>query len=141
MPNTFHCPACGAPVEPAPNKTLMSCPFCGTSLSIPANLRWKQAAAPEPPPPPEQKPAFDPFKAAENARFTGEKAAKTQADTQFVADALRKAQPLAAGAVSAYALWAGLKRFLPGCLIALAVLCFLSCGVGAAVIYFLQQGG
>ncbi len=47
MPSTFPCPACGAPVEPAPNKTLMSCPFCGTSLTIPAELRWQQAAAPK----------------------------------------------------------------------------------------------
>jgi len=141
MPTSFPCPACGAPVEPAPNKKLMPCPFCGTSLTIPTHLRWKQAIAPEPPPPPEQQPAFDPFKAAENAKFTGEQAAKAQANSQFVTDALRKAQPLAAGAVSAYALWANLKRFLPGCLIALAIGCALSCGIGATVIYFLQRGG
>ncbi|RPH57216.1 MAG: hypothetical protein EHM81_11905 [Chloroflexi bacterium] len=143
---TFPCPACGAPVEPAPNKNSMPCPFCGTALTIPVNLRWQQAVTPEPPPP-AGKPAFDPFRAAENARFTGEKAeypgghAKARVDSQFVTDALRKAQPLAAGAVSAYALWAGLKRFLPGCLMALAVLCVLSCGIGATVIYFLQRGG
>ena len=141
MPTTFPCPACGAPVEPAPNKKLMPCPFCGTSLTIPTHLRWNQAIAPEPPPPPAEKPTFDPFKAAENARFTGEKAEKAQADSKFVTDALRKAQPLAAGAVSAYALWASLRRFLPGCLIALAIVCLLSCGVGTAVLFFLRQGG
>jgi NADH pyrophosphatase NudC (nudix superfamily) len=142
MPNTFPCPACGAPVEPAPNKTLMPCPFCGTSLTIPADLRWQQFTEPEAPPPTTSgKPAFDPFQAAENARFTGEKAEKNQAETEFVTDALRKAQLLAAGAVSAYALWASLRRFLPGCLIALAILCVLSCGVGATVVFFLRQGG
>jgi len=137
---TFPCPACGAPVEPAPNQKNMPCPFCGTALTIPTHLRWEQAITPEPPPPAE-KPAFDPFKAAENARFSGEKAEKAQADSQFVTDALRKAQPLAAGAVSVYALWASLRRFLPGCLIALAILCVLSCGVGAAIVFFLRQGG
>lgn len=142
MPASFPCPACGAPVEPAPNKTLMPCPFCGTSLTIPTHLRWQQAIAPEPPPQPTTgKPAFDPFQAAENAKLTGEKAEKAQAETEFVTDALRKAQPLAAGAVSAYALWAGFRRFLPGCLVALAILCALSCGVSIFLLFFLRQGG
>ena len=140
MPTTFPCPACGAPIEPAPNKTAMPCPFCGTALAIPVNLRWQQEIIPEPPSSTAQ-PAFDPFKAAENARFTGEKAEKAQADSQFVTDALRKAQPLAAGAVSAYALWAGLKRLLPGCLIALAILCLVTCTATGIVVFLLQKSG
>jgi hypothetical protein len=141
MPTSFPCPACGAPVESAPNKNSMPCPFCGTALTIPTHLRWEQAITPEPPPSSEQQPAFDPFKAAENAKFTGEKAEKAQADSQFVTDALRKAQPLAAGAVSAYALWASLRRFLPGCLIALASLCLLACVATGIILYFLQRAG
>jgi hypothetical protein len=140
MPNSFPCLACGAPVEPAPNKNSMPCPFCGTALTIPTHLRWKQEFAPEPHPPAE-KLAFDPFKAAENARFTGEKAEKAQADSKFVTDTLRKAQPLAAGAISAYALWANLRRFLPGCLIALASLCLLACAATGITLYFLQRAG
>jgi hypothetical protein len=141
MPASFPCSACGAPVEPAPNKKLMPCPFCGTSLTIPTHLRWEQAITPEPPPPVEQKPAFDPFRAAENAKFTGEQAEKAQADSKFVTEALRKAQPLAAGAVSAYALWASLRRFLPGCLIALAISCVATCGIGFFILVFLRRGG
>jgi hypothetical protein len=140
MPNTFPCPACGAPVEPAPNKNSMPCPFCGTALTIPTHLRWKQEFAPEQLSPVE-KPAFDPFKAAENARFTGEKTEKAQADSEFVSNALRQAQPLAAGAVSAYALWASLRRFLPGCLIALASLCLLACAATGIILYYLQRAG
>lgn len=111
MINIFPCPACGAPVEPAPNKTLMPCPFCGTSLTIPADLRWSQYTAPEPPAQTSsRKPVFDPFKAAENARFSGEKAKKAQAETEFVTNALRQAQPIVAGVV---ALWASLRRCPP----------------------------
>lgn len=141
MPKTFSCPACGAPVEPAPNKNFMPCPFCGTALTIPVKLRWKQAITPEPPPPSTGKPVFDPFKAAENARFTGERAKKAQVETEFVTKALRQVQPIAAGAVSAYALWASLQRVLPGCLVVLTILCVLSCGIGATLFFILRQGG
>jgi hypothetical protein len=140
MPTTFPCPACGASVEPAPNKHNMPCPYCSTALTIPANLRWQQVIVPDSPPPSE-KPAFDPFKAAENARFTGEKAEKAQADSKFVTDALRKAQPIAAGAVGAYALWASLRRFLPACLMALLALCLITCATTGIIVYFVQRGG
>ncbi len=141
MPNSFPCPACGAPVEPAPNKTLMTCPFCGTSLTIPVDLRWNQFTAPElPPATPGGKPIFDPFKAAENARFSGKKAEKAQAETEFVTNALRRAQPIAAGAVSAYALWTSLRRFLPGCLVAVVILCALSCGASIFLLFFIGRG-
>lgn len=141
MPGTFPCPACGAPVEPAPNKTLMPCPFCGTSLTIPMDLRWNQFTAPElPPATPGGKPVFDPFRAAENARFSGEKAEKAQAETQFVTNALRQAQPIATGAVSAYALWASLRRFLPGGLVAVGILCALSCGASIFLLFFIGRG-
>lgn len=137
----FPCPACGAPVEPAPNKTLMPCPFCGISLTIPVDLRWTQYTTPEPPPQTSSaRPVFDPFQAAENARFSGEKAEKAQAETEFVTNALRQAQPIAAGAVSAYALWASLRRFLPGCLVAVGILCALSCGASIFILFFISRG-
>jgi hypothetical protein len=110
----------------------MACPFCGTALTIPSNLRWKQAIVAEPPT--MRGPAFNPLI---NAR----KSEKPASETEFVADALRQAQPLAAGAVSAYALWNRLRRLLPGCLIALTLLCLLACGAGAALLVYLRQGG
>lgn len=139
MLKTFPCLACGAPVEPIPNRDRMSCPFCGTALTIPFELRWEQAIVPEPPPIVE-KPVFDPFKAVKDAHPDTERPEK-QVDTEFVTKTLRQVQPIAAGAVSAYALWASLRRVLPGCLIALTILCALSCGVSAVVIYLLRQGG
>jgi len=140
MSKTFPCPACGAPVEPAPNRDRMACPFCGTALTIPADLRWKQAVTPEPPPP--TKSVFDPFKAAQNARPSGQPTGRPSLDSEFVAKALRQAQPLAAGAVSAYALWAGLRRGLPACLtIAVSVLCVVLCGTGLLVVFLMRQSG
>jgi hypothetical protein len=116
----------------------MPCPFCSTALTIPFELRWKQAVTPEPPP--VEKPVFDPFTAAKNAR-ADRPSTGSQFNTDAVTKTLRQAQPLAAGAVSAYALWASLRRILPGCLIALTILCALSCGAGAVALYFLRQGG
>jgi hypothetical protein len=119
----------------------MACPFCGTALTIPSDLRWKQAVTPEPPPS-TVKPAFDPFKAAENARPSGNQPEKPKFDSEFVAKTLRQAQPLAAGAVSAYALWAGLRRILPACLtIAVSVLCAFLCGTGLLFFFLTRQGG
>ncbi len=142
MPNeSFPCPACGAPVEPAPNRDNMPCPFCGSALIIPSQLRWQQSYTPDPSPADDEKPAFDPFAAAAKARFSGEKAEKAQAESEFVTQALRQAQPIAAGAVSAYALWAGLRRFLPGCLIAIVVLCTAVCGIGIVTLVIMRQGG
>lgn len=139
MPKTFPCLACGAPVEPLPNRNNMPCPFCGTALNIPVELRWEQVTVPEPPPYAE-KPVFDPFKAVKDAHPDNQQP-EQPVDTEFMTKALRQAQPLAAGAVSAYALWASIRRILPGCLIALSILCVLSCGISAAVIYMLRQGG
>jgi hypothetical protein len=118
----------------------MACPFCGTALTIPFELRWEQQAITPEPPPPAGKPVFDPFKAVKDTHPDTQQPEK-KVDTEFVTKALRQAQPLAAGAVSAYALWASIRRILPGCLIALSILCVLSCGISAAVIYMLRQGG
>ncbi|PWH13910.1 MAG: hypothetical protein DDG60_09375 [Anaerolineae bacterium] len=118
----------------------MPCPFCGTSLTIPPALRWQQTAAPEPPTPETPPKRFDPFQAAEKARFTAEQAEKAQAETEFVTNALRQVQPIAAGAVSAYGLWLGLKRFLPACLTLLAISCLLACGVSIFLAFFLGRG-
>jgi hypothetical protein len=118
----------------------MPCPFCGTALTIPVNLRWKQAIEPEALPPVEN-PAFDPFQAAKNAHVTGGQVEKAQADPEFVTNALRQARPIAVGALSAYALWANLRRFLPGCLIALASVCLLACTATGVILYFLQRAG
>ena len=138
MPNTFPCPACGAPVEPLPNRTHMPCPYCSTALTIPVSLRWKQAVTPEPPP--AKKPVFDPFTAAKNAR-ADQPSTGSQFNTEAVTNTLRQVQPLANKAFNAYALWVILKGFIPGCLIILAVLFSLACGVGAVAMYLLRQGG
>ncbi len=139
---SFPCPACGAPVNPAPNRDNMPCPFCGSALTIPANLLWQQSQEPENTSlPGEERPTFDPFAAAANARFSGEKAQKAQDEREFVTETLRKAQPIATGAVSAFAVWAALRRFIPGCLIALVVLCTAVCGIGIMTLVIMRQGG
>lgn len=57
-----------------------------------------------------------------------------KSDLQQAADLLHKAQPIAAGALGAYAWWVTAKRFAPGCIAALVMLCLLGCLAGAALI-------
>ncbi len=39
MPKSFSCPHCGGPLEYSGEAATMSCPFCGTSVIIPEELR------------------------------------------------------------------------------------------------------
>lgn len=110
---TFPCPACGGPVAPNPGEKRTTCSYCGVSVTVPENFIL----------PPRQQAAEAP--AAAPHRKT---------DPEQVAEVLRKAQPIAAGALSTYAWWTALKRFIPGCLIALIVLCVLSCLASAALL-------
>ncbi|MEJ5224781.1 MAG: hypothetical protein WHV44_10035 [Anaerolineales bacterium] len=117
---TFPCPACGGPVAPNPGEKRTICSYCGVSATVPKNFipRPRQQAAEAP--------------AAAPPRPTPPPSRKT--DPEQVADVLRKAQPIAVGALSTYAWWTTVKRFIPGCLIALIVLCVLSCLAGVALL-------
>lgn len=47
MSQTFHCPSCGAPLDPpSKNEPALRCPFCSTSVIVPASLR-SQSPAPD----------------------------------------------------------------------------------------------
>ena len=109
------CPACGGPNEPLPGAVRMACTFCGTNLNAPEELRVK--AAPRVNETPKAKPVT----------------ASSQADAP---DLLRKAQPIAIGAWNAYAWWTWLRRLLPGCLIALVVLCLACVALGGLPLLF-----
>jgi len=114
---TFPCLACGAPVIPEEGITHMACAYCGVTLAIPQELQ-KDAIplgsvfrVPEPDPDPEM----------EAAEF------------------LRAAQPVARKAFNLFALWTWVRRFLPGCLVALLIAtCLCLIGIG---ILISQQGG
>jgi hypothetical protein len=42
---SFHCPACGAPLIPRGNASVISCPHCFTSVIVPEELRQDSSAA------------------------------------------------------------------------------------------------
>jgi hypothetical protein len=113
--NTIPCPACGGPNQAIPGAARMACTFCGTNLTIPEELRAKAAPRMSTTPPrinpiatpkPEPQPTVD------------------------APDLLRKAQPIALGAWNAFAAWTWLRRLLPGCLIALVLLCLACIALG-----------
>lgn len=106
------CPACGGPNEPLPGAVRMACTYCGAQLTIPKELRARAAAR-----------VADQPKARPGIDSTPQ----PQADAP---DLLRKAQPIAIGAWNAYAWWTWLRRLLPGCLIALVVLCLACVALG-----------
>jgi len=113
---TFPCVACGAPVEPEPGKTHMACSYCGSNLAIPKELQRDAVPlgstfkTPEPKPSPEME----------------------------AADFLRKAQPVATKAFNLFAIWTWIRRFLPGCLIMLALSVCLCAG---SILFFVSQSG
>ena len=113
---TFPCIACGAPIEPEVGKTHIPCPYCGSNLAIPKELQLdaiplgSNFKIPEPKPTPEM----------EAAEF------------------LRKAQPVTIKAFNLFAIWTWIRRFLPGCLITIAIAICL-CG-GSILFITLQQG-
>lgn len=133
---TFPCPACGAPVEPAPNKTQMPCPYCNHGLVIPAELRWRETPKPDPQP---AKPArFDPFAYAEKAVSPEMRAQRIEAGRK-TSDFLRRAEPVASNAYRAYAWWTIFQFFTPGCLTILAILCVLTLVLSAIVVFIVQR--
>jgi hypothetical protein len=90
----------------------MACTFCGTNLTIPEELRVQVTAR-----------VADQSKARPAIGSTPQ----PQVDAP---DLLRKAQPIAIRAWNAYAWWTWLRRLLPGCLIALVVLCLACMALG-----------
>src|SRR2546430_2064532 len=48
MNQTFECPHCGAALTAHGSGTVVKCPYCGSQVVVPVDLR----AAPPPPPPP-----------------------------------------------------------------------------------------
>ena len=114
---TFPCTACGAPVEPVAGKTYMPCPYCGTNLAIPKELQRDAV------------PINSTYKIPE----------PKLAPEMEAADFLRKAQPVAIKAYNLYALWTWVRRFLPGCLIVLAIAICLC--TGSILLVVLQRGG
>jgi hypothetical protein len=90
---TITCPACGAPSGPEAGKTHMPCTYCGTTLTIPEQMRAK--------PIPIQKKL---------------KETNFQQPEIDPSDLLRKAQPVAVHAFNLYALWTWARWLLPACL-------------------------
>jgi len=114
---TFPCLACGAPVNPLEGVTQMACAYCGVTLAIPEAL---------------QKDLLPP-----GSRF---KIPEQEPDPEMdAAEFLRAAQPVARKAFNLFALWTWVRRFIPGCLLAISIATCL-CLVGIAILV-LQQGG
>ena len=113
--NIIPCPACGGPNDPIPGAARMACTFCGTNLTVPEELRAK-ATPRATSAPPKVKPLATPKPIKES-----------QVDAP---DLLRKAQPIALGAWNAFATWTWLRRLIPGCLIALVLLCLACLALG-----------
>jgi predicted RNA-binding Zn-ribbon protein involved in translation (DUF1610 family) len=126
---TFPCASCGGPVEPLPGKTHLPCPYCGSLVVIPENLR---IAA---------QPADTPRSTATKYPFI----APPPPANDDITDVLRQVQPLATGAVKAYGLWMWLRillrRVVPACAIVLIFLCLITCGIGAIILFLGQRGG
>jgi len=162
--NTFPCPACGGPVSSNPGEKRTTCGFCGVSVTVPADFvprvnkddvlpqvrnalasgnkieavrLYRQGFGVGLK---EAKDAVDAMQVDYEPRYTSPPP-PSRSDEEQIADVLRKAQPIATGALKTYAWWNIAKRFIPGCLIAMAVLCVLTCVSGAAFIFLLQQGG
>ncbi len=160
--NSFPCPACGGPVEPNPGEKRTACGFCGVSVTVPASFipkvdsagvlaRVRNALA--------GGNKIEAVRLYREGMGVGLKEAKDAVDTldaeynprpappqksseEQVADMLRKAQPIAAGALNTYTWWSVLKRIVPGCLVLLAAVCILSCASFVGFIFLLQmQGG
>jgi hypothetical protein len=115
-------------VEPLAGKTHIPCPYCATTVTIPDNLRTKDSPV-IPPPSRKTTPYFIPPPSREGDDIT---------------DVLNQVKPLAAGALSAYGLWAMLRmlwrRVVPACAVILMILCLLVCGVSVILIFVSQRG-
>jgi len=105
MTQTFSCPACGAPNQPATGQTMMACVYCGANLTIPEHLRTTDQVRAE-----EMSPKRRPVSSPEID----------------AAEFIRKAQPVAIGAWNLFALWTWIRRLIPTCLI-LSIVFFVLC--------------
>ncbi len=114
---TFPCLACGAPVLPVAGVTHTTCAYCGVTLAIPEELQK------DPVPP-----------------GSGFKIPEPETSSEMeAAEFLREAQPVARKAFNLFALWTWVRRFLPGCLVAISIaICLCLVGIG---ILISQQGG
>ena len=137
MPKPFPCTACGAPVTAEPGLEIMACPYCATTLTIPPRLRRKKIVNVDSAP--AAKPR-DPFSAAASVKLDDKAKERSQRETEMLTSAMRRAQPIATQAAKIYNFWVLAKYFLPGILVALAVMCLLSCAVMTGLaIYFAQR--
>jgi hypothetical protein len=127
-PVTFPCPACGGPVEPVPGKIQIPCPYCATTVTIPDQLRIK-AVTHSVSPGKTTTPYFVPPPPREGDDIT---------------DVLNQVKPLAAGAVTAYGIWAMLRtlwrRVVPACAVILMILCLIVCVLSVLIIFVSQRG-
>ena len=95
----------------------MACEYCGSALAIPKELQQDAV------------PLGSTFKIPE----------PTPTVEKEAAEFLRKAQPVAAKAFNLFALWTWVRRFLPGCLVAIVILCLLACVAGGLLFNLIQQ--
>ncbi len=110
MAQTFPCPACGAPNEPAAGQTRMTCAYCGANLMIPEDLRTMSQA---------------------RAEMMHPKTSPVPHPEIDAAEFIRKAQPIATGAWNLFAMWTWLRRIIPTCLILSILLITLCIVLGA----------
>jgi len=120
MSNFFTCIACGAPVEPEAGRDRMACPYCHTQLTIPDDMRR----------------APIPIVEAPRVEVNQLPPQETQ---QQVADFIRQVQPVAIRGWNVFAWWTRLRRFIPGCTIALLAACGILCFLFALLINFIRK--
>ena len=106
--NAIPCPACGALSEPETGKTHMPCAYCGTTLTIPEELRTKIDIS------------------AHEKNFQQPEITPDQL--------LRKAQPVVRGAFNLYALWTWARWILPACLTIFIITIILCLALGSVPI-------
>ncbi len=130
MLESFKCAACGAPVIADPGAEAMACPYCSSNLPIPPEFRRGAQKLDEPPPPPRP---LTPLEAAASVRLDDATRERSLREAEMLASGLRRAQPLASGATRLYNSFVLARQHLPGCIIALVILCLLGCAAIAGL--------
>jgi hypothetical protein len=146
MLESFKCTACGAPVIAEPGAEAMACPYCNSMLSIPPEFRRGAQKLDETPPSPSR--PLTPLEAAARVRLDDATRERSLREAEMLANGLRRAQPIASAALRhvqpiasaatrLYNQWVLARRYLPGCISALVILCLLGCAaIVALVVYF-----
>ncbi|MBN1304435.1 MAG: hypothetical protein JXA13_08365 [Anaerolineales bacterium] len=116
---TFPCTSCGAPVKPYPGAIRTVCAYCGSTATIPKDMR--QTAEP-----------------GHGKESQARAPAENKLDIKLT-EITEKVQPVAIKAYNAFWLWTIIRRFLPGCLIALAILCALVCMLTLGGLFLIRQ--